>query len=98
MVHKHQEDLALNWSLNWTLDETLKIFNPSGKRTDVMFQGKTLEAEAEVLLKGQEIKAQHLVYRFAEQSFEMSRKEPAKEFKLVSGTRHFSCVAVKYNL
>lgn len=83
MVHKHQETSSLKWTIRWKLNKPLKISNPSGKRTDVLFQGNSLGTTAEVSFKNQEMKAQFLAYRFAEHSFEMKPKnEASKEYVL----------------
>lgn len=91
IVHKHQEERSLKWTVSWLLDESLKISNPSGKRTDILFQDNALETTAEVLLKDQEIKAQYLSYRFADQNFEIRPKtETAKEYKLLPDSNSVS--------
>lgn len=86
MVHKHQDTLPLKWAIKWKLDKPLKI-NPSGKRTEVLFQGNVLETESEVSFKNQEMKSQFLAYRFAEHSFEIKPKEAAKEYALQANSK-----------
>lgn len=83
MVHKHQENLPLKWTIKWKLPKTLKIPNPSGKRTDVLFQDDFLQTIAQVSLKNQEMKSQFLAYYFNQHSFEMKPKtESFKEYVL----------------
>lgn len=83
MVHKHQDNLPLDWILQWQLNKPLKISNPSGKRADILFQGDLLETSAGVSFKNQEMKSQYLTYRFAQHTFEiMKPKESAKEYIL----------------
>ncbi|MFU8789692.1 MAG: DUF3696 domain-containing protein [Methylobacter sp.] len=82
LVHKHQESLSLKWTIKWELNKPLKIANPSGKRTEILFQGNVLETEAEVSFKNQEMKSQFLAYRFDRHSFEMKPKEATKEYFL----------------
>lgn len=83
MVHKHQESSSLKWVLKWLLNKPLKIINPSGKRTEILFQGNELETAAEVFFKNQEMKSQFLAYHFAQHSFEIKPKESnSKEYVL----------------
>jgi predicted ATPase len=88
LVHKHQETLPLKWIIKWKLNKPLKIFNPSGKRNDVLFQDEVLETAAEVSFKNQEMKSQFLAYRFAQHSFEMSPKESTKEYILKANSQN----------
>ncbi|WP_442499446.1 DUF3696 domain-containing protein [Methylobacter sp. sgz302048] len=83
MVHKHQETSSLKWKIRWKLNKPLKIPNPSGKRTDVLFQDNYLGTKAEVSFKNQEMKVQFLAYCFDKYSFEMKPKhETSKEYVL----------------
>ncbi|MCX7066727.1 MAG: DUF3696 domain-containing protein [Methylococcales bacterium] len=88
IVHKHQDTEHLKWAIKWKLNKTLKISNPSGKRTEVLFQGNVLEIEAEVSSKNQEMKSQFLAYRFDQHSFEMRPKESTKEYVLQANSQN----------
>lgn len=87
MVHKHQETSPLKWTIKWKLNKPLKIINPSGKRTEVLFQVSELETEAEVSFKNQEMKSQFLAYRFDQHSFEMKPKESTSEYVLQDNSK-----------
>ena len=95
MVHKHQDSSPLKWTIKWELTKTLKIANPSGKRTEILFQGNVLETAAEVSFKNQEMKSQRLAYRFAQHSFEMKPKEATKDYLLQASSQ---LVAQIFNL
>lgn len=88
MVHKHQDELPLEWTINWSLNKSLKIYNPSGKRHEVLFQDDALETSAKVTFKNQEMKSQFLAYRFAKHSFEMMPKDSGKEYILNSNSEN----------
>jgi AAA15 family ATPase/GTPase len=83
MVHRHQDTSLLEWVIKWKLDKPLKISNPSGKRTEILFQDDTLTSKAKVSFKDQEMKAQLLSYYFDKHTFEMKPKsEISKEYTL----------------
>jgi len=88
MVHKHQDTAPLAWTLKWKLNNQLKIADPSGKRTEILFKGDQLETEAKVSSKNQEMKSQFLAYRFDRYSFEMSLKESSKEYELKASSQN----------
>jgi predicted ATPase len=81
IVHKHQITSTLEWKIEWELSKTLKIPNPLGKRSDILFQGDVLGTKAKVSFKNQEMKSQLLAYSFDKHIFEMKPKESIKETK-----------------
>lgn len=82
MVHRHQDTSPLQWKITWKLDKTLKISNPSGKSSEILFQDDVLETHVEVSLKNQEMKVQLLAYKFAKHTFAMKPKKKATEYEL----------------
>ena len=75
LVHQgdHRSDVA--WTLDWDLESPLKIGDPMGRRTAVLMEGNSLQVSASVGLKGPDLAARQLKYRFAETDFALDRRE-----------------------
>jgi len=85
MVHGHDKSISINWALNWSPQDEIKIFNPVGKRTDVLFRGDDLWIECEVALRKNTLTALFLVYYLGEIGFSLEPKsEGDTEFILES--------------
>ena len=41
VVNREDEELDIEWTLNWGLSDELRISNPSGRRTDVLMKAAT---------------------------------------------------------
>ena len=73
VVHGHDEALRVRSALKWTLPTALKISNPEGRRTDVLFSGDEMEMESVVYEHGKRLRTE-LVYRFDEGQFSLIPK------------------------
>ena len=73
VVHHHDDTLPVRSVLKWTLPKTLKISNPEGKRTDVLFSGDDMEMDCVVYKHGKWLNTE-LVYRFAGEGFSLKPK------------------------
>ena len=73
VIHRHDDTLPVRSVLKWTLPKTLKISNPEGRRTDVLFSGDEMEMGSVIYEHGKRLKAE-LAYRFAEENFSLKPK------------------------
>ncbi len=91
LVHRHDEEARIDWSLDWTLPKMLKVGDPAGRRSDVLFQAQRLQTGCGVGLRRSKPWAHRLMYKFGEAVFAL---EPAgqgsTEFQLsASGVADF---------
>ena len=63
VVHGHDDALRVRSVLKWTLPKTLRISNPEGKRTDVLFSGDEMEIDSVVYERSKRLGTE-LAYRF----------------------------------
>ncbi len=91
VVHHHDDTLPVRSVLKWTLPKTLKISNPEGKRTDVLFSGDDMEIDCVVYKHGKWLNT-GLVYRFAGEDFSLKPKSASGtsyQLKSAQGSFHF---------
>ncbi len=87
MVHGHDEDKSVSWSLNWSPQDEVEIIDPFGKRRDVLFRGDNLWIESKVVIRKNTMTARSLVYTLGDQWFALKPKsEGDTEFKLTSNS------------
>ena len=89
LVHRGVDQADIAWTLNWDLESPLKIGDPMGRRTAVLMEGNNLQAGARVGLKGPDLTARQLRYRFAETDFVIDQSEESSgSFNLTSEGLH----------
>jgi predicted ATPase len=94
IVHGHEEKTKISWIVDWTLPTPLKISDPGGKRTDVLFETEHLSAECEIEWRKTSLIANSIKYMFDGKEFELASKtRGATEYRLnASGTGTFQFV------
>ena len=89
VVNREDEELDIEWTLNWGLSDELRISNPSGRRTDVLMKGRNLRTSCCIGLRGANLTTRHIKYRFANTEFFIVPKaERPREFVLQSHGAH----------
>lgn len=73
VVHHNDHTLPVRSVLKWTLPKTLKISNPNGKLTDVLFPGDKMQVDSVVYEHGKQLRSE-LAYVFAGESFSSKPK------------------------
>ena len=73
VVHNHDDTLSVYSSLKWQLPRSLRISNPEGKRTEVLFSGDDMEIESIISESDLQLRTE-LTYRFSDQSFSLQPK------------------------
>ncbi|ABD07681.1 conserved hypothetical protein [Rhodopseudomonas palustris HaA2] len=81
-VFFHQEDNAISWQLDWHLKSDLKIADPSGKRTDYLFEGREIKISSSVRLRNKQAVGEYLEYDFAGTQFTLKRARERPAFQL----------------
>ncbi len=76
VIHRHDDTLPVRSVLKWTLPKTLKISNPEGSRTDVLFSGDEMEMDSVIYEHGKQLRTE-LAYRFADGNFSLKPKAPS---------------------
>jgi predicted ATPase len=83
MVHGHEPGLVLESQLAWKIPKGLRIHNPEGKRSDVLFSGNRMEAAFAISYRDQQLYADWLAYRFAGTEFALKPKSDSlTEYRL----------------
>ena len=75
VVHSHDVSLPVRSVLKWSLPKTLRISNPEGRRTDVLFSGDEMEIDSVVYEHDKRLRSE-LVYRFDDGNFSLKPKVP----------------------
>ena len=73
VVHNHDDTMSVYSLLKWQLPKTLRIPNPEGKRTEVLFSGENMEIESIISESDLQLRTE-LTYRFSDQSFSLKPK------------------------
>ena len=94
IVYRHDKRRRISWLLEWTLSKTLKLSDPTGHPTDVLFEGNTLENRCKVGLRRegrQEVPwLVELQYRFDCVDFRLQRKSKSEtKYDLTTSDRSF---------
>ena len=93
VIHRHDEGSQLSWLLNWSLSETLKIFDPMERHGDLLFEGDCLETRCAVALRQSRLWAGELAYRFDGVEFKLQPKPGLKtKFDLVTDNEDFQFI------
>ena len=88
IVHRRDINSDIEWSLDWSFDDTIKIIAPTGGRNDVRMSGNNLHTRARIGHKDPGLVADQLSYRFANTDFSIARSEKSSGFKLISEGKH----------
>ncbi len=90
MIHEHEEEQALSWSLAFDLDKDLTLVDPSGKRTATIARSRRLELESEVRARDEGAVSRRLAYRLGDMLFALSPKGKSEtDFELTATGGHF---------
>jgi predicted ATPase len=87
VVYRHKFPSHLYWRLDWTLPKELRVADPGPKRGS-LFTGKDLTFAAQIIDNSGRMVVHRVLYRFANQDFEMKRKsESAGKYELTSNPK-----------
>lgn len=94
IVHGHNEKSKISWIVDWSLSAPLKVSDPSGSRTDILFETDRLSTECEIEWRKASVAANSLKYMFDGKGFELSPKNRGgADFRLnASGAGSFQFV------
>ena len=82
-IHRHDEALAISWSLDLVLDEELALSDPSQKKTASVARGDRLTLQAEMAVSQSAPVARSLAYRLGDMRFSLApRNGDASQFEL----------------
>lgn len=81
-VHSHKTDEEIRWRLAWKTPEEIKIEDPSGKRSEVLFRGTDLAVLSAVKLQKDKLVSDFLEYDFAGNRFRLERRGSENGFRL----------------
>ena len=85
MIHLHEEDRTLSWSLGIELSKDLTLVDPSGKRTATITRARDITVESEVRARDQSAVCTRLAYRVGDMTFSLRPKgESVTDFELVT--------------
>ena len=90
VVHRHDGDASIRWSLGWTLQRRLRIGSPFDPRTWLGRPGDRVHLECSVGLRRDVLAAHWLKYRVRKDSFSLEPfPDGSSQFQLVSGNAEF---------
>ena len=84
VVHRHNDEEKIGWTLEWSLPDNLKIDDPMEAPGRILFQDSTIEMTCEVGLRLARLWSYRLEYRFDEVGFML---EPGGRNKYRLGIR-----------
>lgn len=85
VLHKHDENLPLNWTVSFQLEEELALSDATGKRTAAITSGKKLTVSANTISQNKAPVANRLSYQLGNYDFSLSsKKEQSTQFELTS--------------
>jgi predicted ATPase len=83
-VHSHKADEEIRWRLAWKTADEIKIEDPSGKRSEVLFRGTDIAILSAVKLQKEKLVSDFLEYEFAKNRFRLERRGSENGFRLQS--------------
>ncbi len=93
MVHRHDTDAVIDWTLSWQQEDELTIPDIEGKPGGILFSGRDISSHCRVSQNQRAMKAHDLFYEFDGTTFSLSQKEPGQSrFQLEatsSDEKHF---------
>ena len=92
VVHRHDEEGRIRWSLHWTLPETLEIRDPMNPGESPLFRDNALRTRCEVGLRQARLWPYRLAYRFGGVEFGLEPQPRAGEYDLVTDDEEFRFV------
>lgn len=89
VVRARDDELDIEWKLNWRLSDEVRIRDTLGRRTDVLMKGQNLQTSCRIGIRGTSLVARNVKYKFANTEFFIeSRVERPSEFVLQSRGAH----------
>ena len=93
MIHRHNEDQRLSWSLVMERSKDLDLIDPSGKRTATIARSRELEIESAVSAQDQGAVSTELTYRLGDMAFSLAPKGiDERDFELTAEGSEFAFV------
>ena len=83
-VHSHKTEEEIRWCLAWKSPDEIKIEDPSGKRSEVLFRGTDIAVRSAVKLQKDKLVSDFLEYVFAKNLFRLERRGSENGFRLLS--------------
>ncbi len=93
-VHRHDNNERISWTLEWTLPETLKIYEPMNSFGKVFLQNDIIETTCEVGLEKDSPCLYRLGYRFGGANFSLTHTD-RKEYSLEAKDTEFMFIRTK---
>ena len=91
VIHRHDENQAMSWLVEWTLPKTMKIEDSMRPSADLLFEGDSLQTRCEVGIGSGRLWPRELAYRFDDVEFKLQPKAKSmRDFELVTDTPNFS--------
>ena len=91
LVHKGDATATIDWALDWSLQNPLRISDPMSRRAAVLMEGDRIRVDCGVSLKGSSLAARYLKYRFADTDVSIEPKsEGAAGFNLKKDNQAFT--------
>ena len=93
VVHGHDENERMGWSLGWTLPKKLRIGDPATSRSDPLFEDNRLQTRCTVGLRQARLWSYQLAYDFDGVEFRLRpRTETGTKFELTSDSEDFEFI------
>ncbi|MCY4374640.1 MAG: DUF3696 domain-containing protein [Spirochaetaceae bacterium] len=91
LVHQGDASAEIDWALDWSLPNPMKLSDPMSRRKAVLMEGDRMKVGFRVGLRGSNLSARFLKYRFADTDFTIEPKsEGSTGFNLKKDNQNFT--------
>ncbi len=92
-IHKHEAERQISWECSFELPETLKLSNPSGKRSDTVAEGRDLAVGATIRIDKKAAVSNRLSYQLGDGRFALEPKNGSiDQFDLTASVPGFGFI------
>jgi predicted ATPase len=85
VVHNHDDALSVYSLLKWQLPKQLRISNPEGKRTEVLFSGDDMEIESIICENDLQLRTELTIPVFGSELFPQTQRAIQNELSTKAG-------------
>ncbi|MFD2184203.1 AAA family ATPase [Rhodoplanes azumiensis] len=81
-VYQHNSEASISWRLHWKMQQELRIADPSGKRSEALFNGSEIAIASAARLRNRNVVSESLEYDFSGARFVLRREKERPGFQL----------------
>lgn len=93
-IYRKDSSRSIEWQIDWSLRDELRIADPQGKRSEALFRGTQLSLSARVDSRNKVPTQEFLNYHFDDSDFGIERLQGRTGFGLTAGNDEFRFIRV----